>query len=47
MTANQQIYKVIVDILFDTPDLISKVIPILGLMHFQMDLVSCIWHSHN
>ena len=30
MTANQQIYKVIVDILFDTPDLISKVIPILG-----------------
>ena len=42
MTADQQVYKVIVDILFDTLDLISKAIPILGLMHFEMDFVSCI-----
>ena len=42
LTADQQIYKVIVDILFATPDLITKVIRVLGLMHFVMDFVSCI-----
>ena len=42
ITADQQIYKVIVDILFATPDLMFKVIPILGFMHFLMDFVSCI-----
>ena len=42
LTADQQIYKVIVDILFATPDLITKVIRVLGLMHFVMDSVSCI-----
>ena len=42
ITADQQIYKVIVDILFATPDLITKMMPILGFMHFLMDFVSCI-----
>ena len=42
MTADQRIYKVIVDILFATPDLRTKMIPILGFMYFLMDFVSCI-----
>jgi hypothetical protein len=42
ITADQQIYKVIVDILFATHDLITKMMPILGFMHFLMDFVSCI-----
>ena len=42
ITADQQIYKVIVDILFATPDLITKMMPILGFMHFLMDFLSCI-----
>ena len=40
MTADQQIYKVIVDIFFANPDLITKMI--LGFMHVLMDFVSCI-----
>ena len=42
MTADQQIYQVTVDILFASPDLSSKAIAIFGLMHFEIDFVSCI-----
>ena len=42
MTADQQIYKVIVEILSSTLDPIKKVIPILGFMHFPMDFVTCV-----
>ena len=42
ITADQQIYKVIVDILFATPDLMTKLIPILGFMHFLMDFIACV-----
>ena len=42
MTADMQIYKIIVNIIFATPGLRIKVIPILGFMHFFMDFVFCV-----
>ena len=42
MTADMQIYKIIVSIIFATLDLRTKVIPILGSTHFLMDFVSCV-----
>ena len=42
MTTDMQIYKIIVNIIFATLDLRTKVILILGFMHFLMDFVSCV-----
>ena len=42
MTADMQIYKIIVSIIFATLDLRTKVIPILGFTHFLMNFVSCV-----
>ena len=42
MTADMQINKIIVNIIFTTPDLRTKFIPILSFMHFLVDFVSCV-----
>ena len=40
ITADQQIYKVIIDILFNEPSLLVNVVAVLGGMHFLMDFIS-------
>lgn len=42
LTCDQAIYKIVVDITFHQPELLTNVVPILGGMHFLMDFVSCI-----
>ena len=42
MTSERQIYKVIVNFIFATPDLRTIVIHILGIMPFFVDFVSCV-----
>ena len=41
MTADMQINKIIVNIIFTTPDLRTKFIPILSFMYVLVDYVSC------
>lgn len=42
LTCDQQIYKIVVDITFHQPELLTGVVAILGGMHFLMDFVGCI-----
>ena len=42
LTCDQAIYKIVVDITFHQPDLLTNIVAILGGMHFLMDFVSCI-----
>ena len=42
MTCDQQLYKIVVDITFHTPALLTQVVAVLGGMHFLMDFVGCI-----
>ena len=42
ITCDQQLYKVVVDLTFHTPALLSEVVAVLGGMHFLMDFVGCI-----
>ena len=42
MTADMQIDKIFVNIIFATPDLRTYVIPFLGFKHFLMDFVYCV-----
>ena len=42
ITADAAIYKVIIDISFHQPDLLSNMVVLLGGMHLLMDFVSCI-----
>jgi hypothetical protein len=41
-TADQQLYKVAVHIMWDTPQLFSNFIPRLGGMHFLQNIIGCI-----
>ena len=41
ITCDQQLYKVVVDLTFHTPALLSEVVAVLGGMHFRMDFVGC------
>ena len=42
MTANLQIYEIIVSILFYHPDLLTYIIALLGRMHMHMDFISAL-----
>ena len=42
LTCDQQIYKIVVDITFHQPELLTGVVAILGGMHFLMDFVGSI-----
>ena len=42
ITADLQIYKIIVDILFYEQNLLTSVVPVLGHMHFLMDFIGAI-----
>ena len=42
LTCDQAIYKIVVDISFHQPELLTSVVAILGGMHFIMDFVGCI-----
>ena len=42
LTCEQAIYKIVVDITFKQPELLTNIIAILGGMHFLMDFISCI-----
>ena len=42
LTCDQAIYKIVVDIAFHQPVLLTTIVPILGGMHFIMDFVSSI-----
>ena len=42
LACDQQIYKIVVDITFHQPELLTGIVVILGGMHFLMDFVSCI-----
>ena len=42
ITADAAIYKIIVDISFQQPDLLGSTVALLGGMHLLMDFVSCI-----
>lgn len=42
LTCDQQIYKIVVDISFEKPELLTNMVVILGGMHFLMDFVGCI-----
>jgi hypothetical protein len=42
LTCDQAIYKIVVDITFHQPDLLTNIVAILGGMHFLMDIVSCV-----
>ena len=37
-----QLYRVVVDLTFHTPALLSEVVAVLGGMHFRMDFVGCV-----
>lgn len=40
-SADAAFYKIIVDILFYKPDLLGKMVAVLGGMHLPMDFVAC------
>ena len=42
MTCDQQLYKVVVDIIIQIPDSINTVCAVLGEMNFLMDFIGCI-----
>ena len=42
LTCDQQIYKIVVDITFHQPELLTGIVVILGGMHFLMDVVGCV-----
>lgn len=42
LTCDQAIYKIVVDISFHQPELLTSVVAILGGMHFIMDFVGCV-----
>ena len=42
LTCDQQIYKIVVDITFHQPELLTGIVVILGGMHFLMDFVGCV-----
>ena len=42
LSCDQQIYKIVVDITFHQPDLLTGIVVILGGMHFLVDCVTCI-----
>ena len=42
ITCDQQIYKIVVDITFHQPELLTGIVVILGGMHFLMDFVGCV-----
>ena len=42
ITCDQQLYKVVVDLTFHTPALLSEVVAVLGGMHFLMESVGCV-----
>ena len=42
LTCDQAIYKIVVDITFHQPEMLTNIVAILGGMHFLMDFVSCI-----
>ena len=42
LTCDQQIYKIVVDITFHQPELLTGIVVILGGMHFLMDCVGCV-----
>ena len=47
LTCDQQIYKIVVDITFHQPELLTDIVAILGGMHFLMDfLCELYWHCH-
>ena len=42
LTCDQQIYKIVVDITFNQPELLTNTVAILGGMHFLMDFVGSV-----
>ena len=42
ITADQLVFKVIVDFLFDNPAMLQQVVPVLWHMHFLMDFVGAV-----
>ena len=42
MTADLQIYKIIVSILFYQPDLLTYIVALLGQMHMLMDFIAAL-----
>ena len=42
LTCDQHIYKIVVDITFHQPELLTGIVVILGGMHFLMDFVGCV-----
>ena len=42
LICDQQIYKIVVDITFHQPDLLTNIVAILCGMHFLMDFVACV-----
>ena len=42
LTCDQQIYKIVADITFHQPELLTGIVVILGGMHFLMDFVGCV-----
>ena len=42
LTCDQAIYKIVVDITFNQPELLTNIVAILGGMDFLMDFVRCI-----
>ena len=42
LTCDQAIYKIVIDITFHQPDLLTNIVAILGGMHFLMDFVGCV-----
>ena len=42
LTCDQQIYKIVVDITFHQPELLTGIVVILGGMHVLMDFVGCV-----
>ena len=42
LTCDQQIYKIVVDITFHQPELLTGIVVIIGGMHFLVDFVGCV-----
>ena len=42
ITCDQQLYRVVVDLTFHTPVLLSEVVAVLDGMHFRMDFFWCV-----